>query len=388
MTVLFAWELGANFGHLAKNLALAPGFIDRGMDVVMAVPNPVAAGRIVRNETIRIIEVPQLSRTSLHKTAPINHADLLLGAGWSNAEAFRRAVGEWRELLRAWKVDRLVYDHAPTALVAAYLEGIQVDFVGSAFELPPLHVSLPSFRPWVAAPTAVQAAAERMALNVLNRAIGSGGGRRLHRLVELYQIGPHHLTTFPQIDPFGSRPYAHYIGPIGMLPGGRAIEWKTRTDRHPNTRKILIYLRANPRTALVLQHLQQLTDADVVCCIPDAPDDWAGRFDKLRLTNEHLQFEPLLAEADLVITHGTTTMARALWAGTPVLALPEWVEQYLVGSRIERLGFGKVLRPSQGDAILVDTIRTILNDPRYQMKAAIFPEQHTTWALDQGFTLS
>ena len=41
--ILFAWELGANLGHLTRDLPLARACRDAGLEVIFAVPNLRAA---------------------------------------------------------------------------------------------------------------------------------------------------------------------------------------------------------------------------------------------------------------------------------------------------------------------------------------------------------
>jgi len=83
------------------------------------------------------------------------------------------------------------------------------------------------------------------------------------------------------------------------------------------------------------------------------------------------QFQ-LLQRAALFITHGgMNSVSGGLWAGVPLLMLPQAADQPLIAKRVQRLGAGKWLRPRHLTAHqLRAAAEEILAQPTYRQRSA------------------
>ena len=178
-------------------------------------------------------------------------------------------------------------------------------------------------------------------------------------------------STFAELDPFGPRPDADYIGPIHALPPVPAVAWEGYA-RH----KVFAYLRPDiPGCTDMLAALQTL-DAEVVCALPGLLEAWKTHFDRIRFFPHPVDLAILLPQADLVVTYGAGTIATALLAGVPVLLLPWVVEQFLAGLPLERTGGGRMLRGRRTPAHCAALLRELLDHPDYHQAARGFAQRH------------
>jgi MGT family glycosyltransferase len=80
----------------------------------------------------------------------------------------------------------------------------------------------------------------------------------------------------------------------------------------------------------------------------------------------------VLARADLFVTHGgMNSVNEALYAGVPMLVIPQGADQPLVARRVAELGAGLSMPPQNVTADAVHTFaRRLLGDPRFRAAAA------------------
>jgi UDP:flavonoid glycosyltransferase YjiC (YdhE family) len=379
--ILFAWELGANLGHLTRDLPLARSCQADGHDVVWAVNDLSAAVNLLATESFRLIQAPLLKATT-RLPLPINYAAMLLAEGYVDNGALKQGVQKWLSLFDSVKPDAIIYNHAPTALLAAHITGIPVLICGTGFEIPPASPALPSFRPWLNTSTAEHHHWEQQLLKQINTVLDSFSQARLPRLSTLFAQGKPLLTTFAELDPFGPRTGTDYVGPVYALPQMPDALWSSTGAAH-----ILAYLRSTIPGVEALLHALNATSAEVICAVPGLPEAWPASYPALRFYSHALTLEHLLPSADLMISYGATTLATALMAGVPVLLVPQVIEQFLSGLPLERVGAGRMLRQQRTPQSCASLINDLLSNNQYRLQAQRFCEQHAghtqAWGLSQ-----
>jgi len=73
-SILFAWELGANLGHLTRDLPMARRWRDAGHRIVMAVPNLRGAANFLEKEGFILVQAPLLKSSIARTTSPVNRS--------------------------------------------------------------------------------------------------------------------------------------------------------------------------------------------------------------------------------------------------------------------------------------------------------------------------
>jgi UDP:flavonoid glycosyltransferase YjiC (YdhE family) len=366
--VLIAWEFGRNLGHIARDLPLARACRDAGHEVVWAVRDLRGAARELAGEGFSLLQAPLL-RSGQVNAAPINFADMLLREGYEDSAGLLGVLQGWHALMRLTSVSAVVYDYAPTALLAAHALGLPTMILGSGFMVPAPGVPSPGFFP-NAAPAALQAAEDRFVANV-NVALQALGTAPVASLRDLYAQGEQVLTTFEELDPFGPRGQARYVGPMYALGRQTRVEWQGG-----GARRIFAYLRPEVPSCENLLEALQAGQAEVVCAMPGLPAAWPARFPRVRFVPGAVDMDVLLPGADLAITNGSGTIPNCLLAGVPVLVLPHFNEQYLAGLRLQRYGAGIVVPGKASTAEYVGLVDRLLSQPTFRQQAQAFAQRY------------
>ena len=371
--ILFAWELGNNLGHLARDLPLARACRQAGYEVVMAVPNLHGAAAFLAGEDFTLVQAPVLRPSRRRPLPPVNYADMLLHEGYDDEGALEGALRGWEGLFALAKPRLMVYNHAPTALLAARAARLPVQLIGTGFEIPPDVSPLPSFRPWEAIHEQRLHDAEAHCLAQINACLVKRNAVRVNAINDLFPAKNIALTTFAELDPFGPRENVSYLGAGYAMPAMPFVSWEAERKY-----RVFAYLRPTvPGIESVLMALQ-LFNAEVVCAVPGLPPEWPRRFSKLRFFSHPVDLPQLLQAADLVITYGATTVPTALLAGVPVLAIPQVIEQYLSGLALEATSAGLMLRDKRTEPLCTQLIDRLLNDTRHREAARAFAGKYAS----------
>jgi UDP:flavonoid glycosyltransferase YjiC (YdhE family) len=381
--VLIAWELGEAFGHLARCQQLAQGLVRRGHAVVLALKDLRLPSRQRLLPVVAVVPAP--STPPLRPAAarmPVNYADVLRHSGFADADDVAARVEAWQGIFSLARPDVLVADHAPTALLAAHLSGVPRAAIGNGFAIPPVEQPWPSIRPWEATADETLVAAEQQLDRVTEAAQGVLGRQaapvRMRQLFGAHDV----LDTFAELDHYGRRPGAHYVGPIVSVPRALRVGWQGREGS-----RVLAYLRPGmPAFVPIVQALARV-DAEVLCVAPGLPPAAARRLAtrRLRIALAPVDLPPLLEAADLAVGYGNSGFStQALLAGVPLLMRPRHVEQALFARRVQALGAGRLLEGRiEADAVAM-TVQALLDDPLQREAARAFQERHRRFVPEQA----
>ena len=149
--LFYAWEFGANYGHVGAFLPLARALRARGHDIRCAVARAGATAQLLADEGFAWLQAPS-TRETPRDGQPLSYNDILLRFGYGRAEDLLGLMLGWRELLQSAGAQLVLADHAPTAILAARTLGLPVMLYSSAFCVPPRQQPLPNMRPWLALP--------------------------------------------------------------------------------------------------------------------------------------------------------------------------------------------------------------------------------------------
>ena len=388
--VLFCWELGGGLGHLMQMLPLAQELVKAGHRVFVALRDLDRAGAIYASAGVWFLQAPiWLSGAALFPR-PVTYAQVLGNCGFgSNAALFARACA-WRNLIKMVAPDLVIFDHAPTALLASRgLPKVPLRaLIGSGFCCPPDDAD--GDTPWaVVRPEEVAAAdLERLreddaqVLARCNWVLAKWGQPPLDGLGQLYsEVDENFLTTFPELDHFPQRSSTggraargtRYWGPvITQCPGGEPPQWPDR----PGPR-VLVYLK-NPLAAEAA--VAALTDAkaSTVAFIDGAAADLRQKLESaaIHLASRPLDLRRAAAECDLAVLgggHGATV--EMLLAGKPVLELPAAREQRMIADAVARLGAGEVAQPKRPEEV-GHKLTLMLGSDRYRNAAQAFARRY------------
>ncbi len=377
--LLYAWEFGANLGHVGAFLPLARALRQRGHDVRWAVAHTGPAAHLLATEGFNWLQAPLCQETP-RAGPPLSYSDILLRFGYASSQDLLGLVVAWRELFRLNEAQAVLADHAPTAILAARTLGIPVVLFSSAFCVPPKQRPLPNMRPWTDLPLGQLDALDTEALASINAVLVHFGQAPLTAVAQLFDVAEDTLLGFPELDHYADRGPARYWGNLPDAGVGEAPAW----PRLPGKR-IFGYLRtgaAHHETALAALHA---LGQPCVVFFPDVPPSLLERYaaPHLAFSRNPLDLEQTANQADAAITYASlSTTTRFLLLGKPLILLPGHLEQFLLARRVEEMGAGLLVNPEQAPVDLELKLRRILFDAEFALNAQAFARKYANFPQD------
>src|SRR5687768_10010641 len=118
--VLLAWELGAGTEHLAHLLPLALRMRARGHEPVFAVSDVTRAEALLGAHGLPYLQAPMWQpRLPRSAVVPCSYSEILHHYGYLDAEGLLGLVKAWREIYALVEPRVVLFEHAPTALLAS-----------------------------------------------------------------------------------------------------------------------------------------------------------------------------------------------------------------------------------------------------------------------------
>jgi UDP:flavonoid glycosyltransferase YjiC (YdhE family) len=374
--IAFAWELGANYGHLSRTLPVAESLRAAGHTVLFAVPDLRIARSLLVPKGFAFVAAPRLPVGPPGKSAA-NYGQLLAEQGYSNRDSLRACVAAWLTLWRNAEVDAIVIDYAPTAQLAARILRKPHVLLGIGFAIPPVAEPLPSFRPWEKTSLQELRLSDEALTANINIVLQEFGGAPLRRLADMFAGLPALVTTFAELDYYGARPGVTFIGPTESPATGTTVHWQ-----HSDRPHVFAYLRRDMRSFEPTLAALREFPAETICVIPDATPELLHRARAwpIRLFADPVDLHALLSKTDAVVSYGGAgVVAQCVGAGVPMLILPHALEQYMNAERVAALEAGIVAHEPRSVAGIREQLNKLLTDARYRLAAQQFSQRYASF---------
>lgn len=370
--VLFVWELGGGLGHTLVHLGLAARLREAGHQVIFAIRDLGQAEEVIGRAGFHYLQAPlRLGPVRDPLPTSVSYPQILHNIGFSDYAGLLSQVKAWRLLFAIVQPAMVVFDHSPTALLAASDLAAQRIHIGTGFTVPPRQSPFPVLAesPQGGDP----AVAEATVLATINRVREALGLSPLDDVAAMLACDGDLLLTFPELDHYGRREGVHYWGD-GPRDEGDAPVWP------PGGKRIFAYLKPFKTLGSLLESLAA-TGHGVLIYGPQIPSALVREHGggSLRFCDGALNLVRAGRECDLAVlngTHGTT--AAMLLAGRPSLQLPLNLEQLITARRVQDMGAGlaaPLLKPAGMGAKLA----ALLDDPGYATAAARFATRHAAF---------
>ncbi len=377
-SILYAWEFGANLGHVGAFMPFAKALRQAGHSLHWAVTQPAEVGAFLAGEDFTWLPAPVHPEVR-RDTPPLSYADILLRFGYADPGALFGLVGAWRELMRLTRPRLVLADHAPTAVLAARTLDLPVMLFSNGFTLPPRERPLPNMRPWITVPAQQLQALDDGACRAINSVLHSHGKAPIEYTAQLFDVTEETMVTFPELDHYPQRGPARYWGSLPSAGHGNAVAWPAVAGP-----RLFAYLRRetihHPQVLDALLQLQLPTLVFYPGIDPELRERL--RAPHLVILDRPADIGQMAREADCAITYASLATTTAfLLAGKPVLLLPGHLEQFMLARRVEEIGAGRLVNPEQAPGDLRGIIADLLDNPSWRDNARGFAAKYA--AFDQ-----
>jgi UDP:flavonoid glycosyltransferase YjiC (YdhE family) len=360
--------------------------------VLAAVRDIPAASSVLGPADIPFVQAPFHTQGIRLPHRLAGYADILLTQGWADRSALWGLVHSWLNLFELFEPHMVVLNYSPIARLAARIAGIPAVLVGNGFELPPATQPLPPFPGFSWATSARAAESEQQALDNANHVLHAFGASCMESLSELFVAEKTFLTTFPELDHYGPRINADYVGTtLGFLPAER-IDWPSEHlgKSEQKNMRIFAYVRPDtPNVASILDSLAKSSTTNSASVICFAPGFSAQNLEKvktplLRFVSQPVDLPALVSGANVCVAYGEGTAATFLLAGVPLLLVPGHMEALMAARRVEALGAGLVLQGEQTSKDISELLDEVARNPHYQKHAQFFADKHRGFDVNRA----
>jgi Erythromycin biosynthesis protein CIII-like, C-terminal domain len=384
-SILFAWELGQGFGHIARMLPFAENLFHQGHEITWAARQPETARTILER---RQIIMPALNSKSVLNAPLLNteqraspritycFSQMLQNNGYISAQNIQNGISQWQNIFDEHAIDLVVVDHSPTAIIAAELSGMPVIHLADGFTSPfgtsPLGPFLPASY-WHRLPEQSRQQcqqSDRHVLNYINALFNDARNEPYVSLEAIFKrVTREFILSFPEFDHAGARA-AHYCGidaSVNKVPVGDQIE------------NVLVYLKPFPALEPLLLALSKISfHFTVHVSNPGISQDLIDRVSAANVifAEGKVDLGEVGQHYDLVVNHGNhTTSVQALLAGIPLVCVPTDPEKFLVAYRVVENRLGVSSKPNDVDSI-ISAIHYVSDHPEYRSNARNFQEKY------------
>jgi len=382
--ILITWELGGGLGHLAPMAPIVRELRNRGHDIFAAVRELSHIDVLFGPYGVTYLQAPfKSTRCAQWINPPRTLGHVLHNTGFSDPVELKGMAEAWRSLYAMVKPDLILFDHSPTALLAARTLDVRRAVIGTGFCCPPDVAPLPDMRTWMPDASEQLRQDEERLLGTINRQLEAWGRPPLERLAKLYhEVDAVFLTTFRELDHYPDRQNAEYYG-VWPTAGGKAPVWPDAPGK-----KVFAYLKPFKAQVNLLEVLGQLRHSTILY-VEYLEPKLKTRFesDSLHFEDERLDLEAVAATCDAAILnagHGAT--ATLLLAGKPLMLIPIHLEQAMTAGAVGRLKAGVSADPNQPEPV-ISRLMTLLQRDDFAAAARQFADKYAGFSPNQKIAL-
>ena len=372
--ILLVWELGGGFGHIGGFIPLAEELKRRGHEPILVLRNLVPVETLAAGADIPLLQAP-LWQGAGRQTAPKSYAEILSCFGFFDVKGLTSMVNAWRNLFSLTAPDLILFDHAPTALLASRGLPAPRALYGTGFFSPPRVTPFPPMRWWRQHSRQHLVEIESKVLATANTVLRRYDLPPMKQLTNVFDVEEDFLCTLREFDHYpkrGGNP--QYWGPRNRIGAGREPVWPAGTGR-----KVFAYLDTKFKDLEKLLQTFSTLPARFLVYAPGISQQQVERYQAAHVafSPDPINFEKIGGQCDAGICHANHgTVSALLLAGIPLLLLPSQLEQYILALNVQNLGAGLVVNPEDKNSDYALPLQRLLAEPVFGKNAQSFAAKY------------
>lgn len=376
--ILFVWELGLGFGHLTRYLDLVKALTARGHQVLYAARDVGNAERIFGRQGIPVYQAPaMMHKISDPKKLTYNISHLLHNIGFSEPSSLNGLIKAWHLLYDAIEPDLVIFDHSPTAMLAARKYAWKKIVSGSGFVIPPPGRPVPAMRYWENYDAGLLEKEEGILLATINAALEQMQVPGIDSITDLYGADAEFLFSFRELDHYPQRRDGNYLGQFSPPDHGVDPDWADGVKY-----RAIAYLHPYKKIEALLSLLSGSNFSTMVY-VPELDRKYRDRYanDMLRFSDEPINLAVAGRECNMAITNATAgTTTALLLRGRPVLCIPTVLERTMIAQRVVKLGAGLAVHQNSPEHLRA-AVRKLFLEQNFTQAAEAFQQRYADWDM-------
>ena len=373
--IVMCWELGGDLGHVARMKPLAETLQARGHQLSFILRECLPAERLLDPRRFRWFQAPYQTEAVASQFRPARSlAQVMHNTGFHAMQNLTGRIRAWRTLYTLLKPDLLVFDHSPTAMLAARGLHIPRLVLGTGFGIPPARYPMPYFAGDVDAE--LKESEDRITA-LVNETLKGLGDAPLARLADIYDVEAQVFFSFRELDHYADRDAGEYWGTT-QQDAGVAPAWPQQQGR-----RVFAYLKPFENLPSLLTTLRDAGHPTLIYLSKGA-EDVRRQFEggNLAFSDKPVDLRSALAQAELAICHsGHGTVSSALLAGKPLLLLPLNMEQRMISARVMQAGAG-LAAPALAPEGMREKFLRLMAEPAFTAAARTFAERYASHQVE------
>ena len=359
--LLFAWEAGANLGHILPLVRLANRLADDHLECMIAARDLISTYIATRNSDLQFLQAPvwPLHQHLGNEDGQSGYLDVLSMMGFGDPDKLTPVLQSWNTLLDLIAPDIVIADHCPALVALSNARHIPVVAVGNGYTMPPMEY--PAFPP-IRADRAPLLPEKRLAQS-LEKGLSSLGYPEPASLKTALTTPERLVFSFPELDPYrGWRRETLYLPPE-PLPDFVEPPLETR---------FFVYLGGElPGLSHIVQCLAELP-ITVEYYLRSVPSTLT-RFLKLRgikVYDEPPDLGAVLPNVSHVLSQGGTGLCHAtMAAGRPHIIIPLHGESEMNFHTLSSMGVARRLQSGMKSVDMKSALEQIIGDHELIVRA-------------------
>ena len=375
--IVYICELGSGYEQLLRLQDVVKECNAVGHEITVILRDLVSAGSLINKLSAIAFQAPIfLPRLRLNRQL-VCLADTLQLSGYEHINTLLPLVKAWQALLALLQADVVIFDHAPTALLAASNLNCRRLIVGTAFSIPVAGHKLADWQPMQSRAELIQEQ-EHNVLKVINQL-----QRKLELPVtatisELYRCNRVVIDSFPQLDVYRElrTNVDYYTSVTTFMPPVFAF-------RQTEKPRIVCLLDLAFKKFTPLVEALRASGCEILLVLPGADPATLEPYQAVsfQATTMMPDLELIIKEADIFIGHGNMgSITPCLRLGKPVMVLPMQLEQLYVGLGLQTLGVARVVTDQENASDYQKALTGVLGNIKLRAAARNFATNNRVYA--------
>lgn len=350
----------------------------QGHNITVAVRDLARFSQLESRMQLAIVQSPLFFPRDEAAQENLGYCDILAIGGYLAESSLLPQVLAWRQLFALSQADVVVCQHAPTALLSARSCGRPAVVIGSGFMCPPAEVPMPAFAELTAQQRSRLSHTEAEVLATCNRVLERFDVPPMPALASLFRDADTVLCIYPELDHYGVRDGAEYVGPLYADTDTAPIAFPQMHDKN-----ILIYLSdfqcwKNLRAACAG------LKANVICVAlgMSKQEVHQSHLPHMVIVDHPIPLQSAFTQSDLVVCHGGPgVLAGALAAAKPILMLPIQKEQSMMACCVANRSYGASLSLEATPQQFRNVMEHLLSDAFINVAVKAYADKYRAFTM-------